>query len=56
MSNTDTKSTESAPARIAVVVPARSQDDVVRAAHPGASQREVTAAMCSCVVHLCGCE
>lgn len=39
-----------------VVQAGRSQSEIVRPASREATAKEVSAAMCSCVVHLCGCE
>jgi hypothetical protein len=40
---------------VKVVQPARQEASVVRHVHEDATVDEIKASMCSCVVHLCGC-
>jgi len=41
---------------IRIIQSGSSQADLVRPATPEATPEQVTAATCSCVVHLCGCK
>lgn len=41
---------------VKVVQPAKTNAAVVRHVSPEATPEEVSASMCSCVVHLCGCK
>ena len=47
--------TTEADSEIRVIQEAKTEQELTRPVEPGATDQEIVAATCSCVVHLCGC-